>query len=107
MSRACKLLLINGMEDSIYPIEDSILVATQGTGKDFVARGDRRQMGNPGADEILYEWIGPAWFDPALTDRERSMVIIASRAPGRRRHRQVPDPDPAIAGRSDARGSSR
>jgi dienelactone hydrolase len=53
----CKLLIINGMEDSIFPIEDSIIVATQGDKKDLVVRGDRRHMGNPGAEEILYEWI--------------------------------------------------
>lgn len=53
----CKLLIINGMEDSIFPIEDSILAATRGHGKDLTARGDRRHMGNPGAEEILYAWL--------------------------------------------------
>ena len=53
----CKMLIINGMEDSIFPIEDSILVATQGDKKDLVARGNRGHMGNPGAEGILYEWI--------------------------------------------------
>jgi len=57
---ACKLLVINGMEDSIFPIEDSIIAATQGSNKDLVARGDRRHMGNPGAEEILYEWLDKA-----------------------------------------------
>ena len=56
----CKLLVINGMEDSIFPIEDSIIVATQGSNKDLVARGDRRHMGNPGAEEILCEWLDTA-----------------------------------------------
>ena len=56
----CKLLVINGMEDSIFPIEDSILVATAGDKKDLVARGDRGHMGNPGAENILYEWIDNA-----------------------------------------------
>ena len=56
----CKLLVINGMEDSIFPIEDSIIVATQGSNKELVARGDRRHMGNPGAEEILYEWLDKA-----------------------------------------------
>ena len=54
---ACKMLVINGMEDSIFPIEDSLLVATQGRGKDLVARGDRGHMGNPGAEQVLYRWI--------------------------------------------------
>jgi pimeloyl-ACP methyl ester carboxylesterase len=54
---ACRLLVINGMEDSIFPIEDSVIAATQGGNTDLVARGDRGHMGNPGAEEILYEWI--------------------------------------------------
>ena len=56
----CKLLVINGMEDSIFPIEDSLVVATQGDNKDLVARGDRGHMGNPGAEDILYRWIDDA-----------------------------------------------
>jgi Esterase FrsA-like len=56
----CKLLVINGMEDSIFPIEDSIIVAIQGDKKDLVARGNRGHMGNPGAEDILYEWIDNA-----------------------------------------------
>ena len=60
---SCKLLVINGMEDSIFPIEDSLIVATQGHKKDLVARGDRGNMGNPGAEDILY-----AWIDNALKD---------------------------------------
>ncbi len=53
----CRLLAINGMEDSIFPIEDNLLVATSGHRKDLVLRGDRRHMGNPGAEDILYQWI--------------------------------------------------
>lgn len=56
----CKLLVINGMEDSIFPIEDSFIVAVQGDKKDLVARGDRGHMGNPGAEDILYAWIDDA-----------------------------------------------
>ena len=56
----CRLLVINGMEDSIFPIEDSLLVATQGSRKDLIARGDRGHMGNPGAEELLYQWIDRA-----------------------------------------------
>jgi acetyl esterase/lipase len=56
----CKLLVINGMEDSIFPVEDSIIAATQGGSKDLVLRGNRRHMGNPGAEEILYEWLDEA-----------------------------------------------
>ncbi len=57
---ACKMLVINGMEDSIFPIEDSFIVAAQGDKKDLVARGNRGHMGNPGAENILYEWIDNA-----------------------------------------------
>ena len=53
----CKLLVINGMEDSIFPIEDSFIVAVEGDKKDLIARGDRGHMGNPGAEELLYQWI--------------------------------------------------
>lgn len=53
----CKVLVINGMEDSIFPIEDSFIVAYQGHNKELVVRGDRSHMGNPGAEKILYEWI--------------------------------------------------
>jgi hypothetical protein len=56
----CKLLVINGMEDSIFPIEDSIIAAAQGDNKDLVARGNRGHMGNPGAEDILYAWINDA-----------------------------------------------
>ena len=57
---ACRMLVINGMEDSIFPIEDSFLVATDGTDKDLIARGNYGHMGNPGAEEILYAWIDSA-----------------------------------------------
>ena len=57
---SCKLLVINGMEDSIFPIEDSLIVATDGPKKDLIARGDRGHMGNPGAEDLLYEWIDKA-----------------------------------------------
>ena len=56
----CKLLILNGMEDSIFPIEDSFIVAARGHGKDLFARGDRQHMGNPGAEDLLYSWIDNA-----------------------------------------------
>ena len=56
----CRLLAVNGMEDSIFPIEDRIIVATRGDRKDLVARGNRGHMGNPGAEDILYQWIDNA-----------------------------------------------
>ena len=45
------------MEDSIFPIEDSLIVGLQGDKKDLVIRGNRGHMGNPGAEDILYKWI--------------------------------------------------
>ncbi len=51
------MLVLNGMEDSIFPIEDSFIVATRGHKKDLLARADRQHMGNPGAEDILYRWI--------------------------------------------------
>ena len=57
---SCKLLVINGMEDSIFPIEDSLIVGTRGRKKDVVLRGDHGHMGNPGAEDILYGWIDGA-----------------------------------------------
>ena len=57
---SCKMLILNGMEDSIFSIEDSFIVATRGHKKDLLARGDRQHMGNPGAEDILYSWIDNA-----------------------------------------------
>lgn len=57
---ACTTLVINGMEDSIFPIEDSILAATRSRDTDLVIRGSRSHMGNPGAEEIVYDWIDQA-----------------------------------------------
>ena len=57
---SCKLLIINGMEDSIFPIEDSFIVSLGKDKKDLFARGNRQHMGNPGAEEIVYSWIDNA-----------------------------------------------
>ena len=53
----CRLLAINGMEDSIFPIEDNLLAGINGHRKELVVRGDRPHMGNPGAEDILYQWV--------------------------------------------------
>jgi hypothetical protein len=50
-------LLINGMEDSIFPIEDNFIVASRGVNKDLIAKGNRGHMGNPGGEDILYTWL--------------------------------------------------
>ena len=57
---SCKLLVLNGMEDSIFPIEDNFIVGMRGVNKDLLARGNRGHMGNPGAEDILYNWIDDA-----------------------------------------------
>ena len=57
---SCRLFVVNGMEDSIFPIEDSIIVGMSGHKKDLLARGDRGHMGDPGAEEIVHEWIDKA-----------------------------------------------
>ncbi len=57
---SCKLLVINGMEDSIFPIEDTFLIALEGDKKDLIALGNRPHMGEPGAEDILYAWIDDA-----------------------------------------------
>jgi 4-carboxymuconolactone decarboxylase len=39
-----------------------------------------RRVGQVFAEEVFLAAGGPAWFHPALTDRERSMLIIAALA---------------------------
>ncbi len=56
----CKLFVIDGMEDSIFPIEDNIIVGLRGHKKDLLARGDRGHMGDPGAEDLLDAWIDNA-----------------------------------------------
>ena len=52
-----RLLLINGMEDSIFLIEDSILACRRGRAKDARFMDDRAHMGNPEAEKVIYERI--------------------------------------------------
>jgi hypothetical protein len=51
------LLIVNGLRDSIFPIEDSILVASRGRVKDVRFMEGKGHMGNPGAEEIIIDWI--------------------------------------------------
>ncbi|SLM36785.1 Alpha/beta hydrolase fold-5 [Lasallia pustulata] len=57
---ACKMLVVDGTEDSIFPIEDNLIVAMRGKNKDLLMRANRGHMGNPGAEDILYQWIDDA-----------------------------------------------
>ncbi len=55
--KSARLLLINGMEDSIFPIEDSFIALRHGRVKDARFLEDRAHVGNPGADDIVYDWF--------------------------------------------------
>jgi pimeloyl-ACP methyl ester carboxylesterase len=55
---ACRMLVINGMEDSIFPIEDSFLLATSGRNADLVVLGGLRHMAEPSATAIIDDWLG-------------------------------------------------
>ena len=55
--KSTRLLLINGMEDSIFPIEDSFLPLRHGRVKDARFLEDRQHVGNPGGDDIVYDWL--------------------------------------------------
>ncbi|MBS2533344.1 alpha/beta hydrolase [Catenulispora sp. NF23] len=59
-SPACRLLVINGVEDSIFPIEDSILAGTRGDGTDLIVLGGRAHMGEPAAESAIHAWIEKA-----------------------------------------------
>lgn len=52
-----RLLLINGLEDSIFPIEDSFLPLSHGGVKDARFLENRAHVGNPGGDDIVYDWL--------------------------------------------------
>jgi pimeloyl-ACP methyl ester carboxylesterase len=54
---SCRLFVVNGLMDSIFPIEDSILVATRGRVKDVRFMEGKGHMGNPGAEQIIIDWI--------------------------------------------------
>ena len=45
------------MEDSIFPIEDSIAVATHGKNRDLVALGSLPHMALPVAETTIHQWI--------------------------------------------------
>lgn len=57
---SCRLLVMNGTEDSIFPMEDSVIVGTSGHKKDLVLRGDHGHMGAPGEERLVYDWIDDA-----------------------------------------------
>lgn len=52
-----KLLMLNGMEDTIYPIEDTLLVLQYGGPKEARLTQGRGHMGEPQAGSIGFAWI--------------------------------------------------
>ncbi|KAI1323435.1 alpha/beta-hydrolase [Xylariaceae sp. FL0255] len=52
----CPLLIINGMEDTLWPIEDCILVATSGTNISLMITA-AQHMGDPEAEDIIGPWL--------------------------------------------------
>jgi hypothetical protein len=56
----CKLALINGMEDSIFPIEDNFVVGIRGENKDLLFMGNRGHMANPGGEDLVHKWLDQA-----------------------------------------------
>ena len=65
LNKPCtKLLMLNGMDDTIYPIEDSILVLQYGGPKEarFIPGGGH--MGEPQAGPIGFEWIKRLFESP-------------------------------------------
>lgn len=59
-----RLLLINGMEDSIFPFEDSFVALRHGRVKDARFLEDHAHVGNLGGDDLLYDW-----FDEVVYNR--------------------------------------
>ncbi|KAL7940440.1 alpha/beta-hydrolase [Trichoderma barbatum] len=55
--KCTRLLVINGMEDSIFPIEDSILPLRHGCIKDARFINERGHMGFPEAEAIQRDWL--------------------------------------------------
>ncbi|KAI0123249.1 Alpha/Beta hydrolase protein [Xylariales sp. AK1849] len=55
--KCTRLLLINGMEDSIFPIEDSILALRHGRVKEARFVDDAGHMGAPAAEAIIRDWV--------------------------------------------------
>ena len=51
-----KMLIINGMEDTLWPIEDCILVATSGRNMNLVIN-TAQHMGDPEAEDVISRWL--------------------------------------------------
>jgi pimeloyl-ACP methyl ester carboxylesterase len=65
LNKPCtKLLMLNGMDDTIYPIEDSMLVLQYGGAKEARFTPGRGHMGEPQAGPIGFEWIRRLFESP-------------------------------------------
>jgi pimeloyl-ACP methyl ester carboxylesterase len=65
LEKACtKLLMLNGMDDTIYPIEDSMLVLQYGGPKEARFTPGRGHMGEPQAGLFGFEWIKRLFESP-------------------------------------------
>lgn len=54
---SCRLLLINGTNDEIFPIEDSSLLLEHGNIKEARFVKGRYHMGDPEAEGLIYGWL--------------------------------------------------
>jgi len=55
--RCARLLLVNGTEDEIFPIDDYYLALQHGAPKEARFVPDRKHMGEPEAFFIILKWI--------------------------------------------------
>ena len=55
--KSCKVLLVNGKEDEIFPIEDLYVAIEHGSPKLARAVAGRKHMGEPEAFFVILEWI--------------------------------------------------
>ncbi|CAI7649497.1 hypothetical protein N7533_008438 [Penicillium manginii] len=53
----CRLFLINGTKDEIFPIEDSMIPFQHGRVKDVRFIEGAYHIGNPGAESYVYDWL--------------------------------------------------
>ncbi|KAF5636889.1 pigment biosynthesis Ayg1 [Fusarium sp. NRRL 25303] len=54
---SCRLLLINGEDDGLCPIEDSMELADQVSGRELIIVKNRMHMGNPDAQPQVIKWL--------------------------------------------------
>ena len=59
-----KMLLLNGMQDSIYPIEDTFLVCQYGGPKELRMTTTGKHMGEPQSAPIAFEWLNRIFYAP-------------------------------------------